>query len=134
MPCFLHTHLVSLLTFEPGACSTHTSHLSTPSSTVQPLYLTHHPYCELSSVLTFPPPLTSLTHSNVLTFSPHIVSQLCACLQEVPEFSQLHLVVLSEERGGQPETETHTLGPALQGCEHMTTHTLHYTLHYRCLL
>ena len=51
------------------------------------------------------------------------MSQLCAHLQEVPEFSQLHLLVLREERGGQPETETHPLGPALQGCEHMTTHT-----------
>ena len=38
-------------------------------------------------------------------------------MQKIPEFSQLHLMVLSEKRGGQPETEIHSLGPAMQGCE-----------------
>ena len=40
-------------------------------------------------------------------------------------------MVLSEKRGGQPETETHSLGPALQGCElthNLTTHLLPFVM------
>ena len=52
-------------------------------------------------------------------------------MQEISELSQLHLMVLSEKRGGQPETETHSLGPALQGCElthNLTTHLLPFVV------